>query len=155
MRATAASRITNPDQISGKVAVITGSSRSIGAAIAKYMAAEGAKVVVNYVNGAKAAEEVVSAITAANGSAVAVKADVSTVAGGQHLIDETIKAFRGIDILVLNAGIMGSKVLADVDEAFYDAHFAANVKGPLFLAKAAAPLLPTRQLYFLVSEKSC
>ncbi|KAJ7738301.1 hypothetical protein B0H16DRAFT_1729886, partial [Mycena metata] len=76
------------------------------------------------------------------GSAVAIKADVSTVAGGQHLINETLKAFRGIDILVLNAGIMGSKVLAEVDEAFYDAHFATNVKGPLFLAKAAVPHLP-------------
>ncbi|KAJ6487172.1 hypothetical protein C8R47DRAFT_1047236 [Mycena vitilis] len=128
--------------LKGKIAVITGSSRSIGAAIAKHMGAEGAKVVVNYVSNAKAADEVVSAITAANGTAVAVKADASTIAGGQHLLDEAVKAFGGVDILVLNAGIMGNKVLADVDEAFYDAHFATNVKGPLFLAKAAAPLLP-------------
>ncbi|KAJ7133359.1 hypothetical protein C8R44DRAFT_977537 [Mycena epipterygia] len=126
-----------------KIAVITGSSRSIGAAIAKHMGEQGAKVVVNYVNDAKAADEVVSAINTANsGSAVAVKADVSTVVGGQYLIDETVKAFGGIDILVLNAGIMQSRVLADIDEPFYDAHFATNVKGPLFLAKAAAPLLP-------------
>ncbi|KAJ6471724.1 hypothetical protein C8R47DRAFT_1297003 [Mycena vitilis] len=128
--------------LKGKIAVITGSSRSIGAAIAKHMGAQGAKVVVNYVSNAKAADEVVSAITAAKGSAVAVKADTSTIAGGQHLLDEAVKAFGGVDILVLNAGIMGNKVLADVDEAFYDAHFATNVKGPLFLAKAAAPLLP-------------
>ncbi|KAJ7622001.1 hypothetical protein DFH06DRAFT_1105351 [Mycena polygramma] len=137
--------------LKGKIVVITGSSRSIGAAIAKHMGAEGAKVVVNYVSNAKAADEVVSAITAANGSAVAVKADASTIAGGKHLLDEAVKAFGGVDILVLNAGIMGSKVLADVDEAFYDAHFATNVKGPLFLAKAAAPLLPApggRILFF-------
>ncbi|KAJ7704868.1 hypothetical protein B0H17DRAFT_920851, partial [Mycena rosella] len=122
----------------GKIAVITGSSRSIGAAIAKNMGEQGAKVVVNYVNDSKAADEVVSAIKATSGSAVAVKADASTIAGGQYLIDETIKAFGGIDILVLNAGFMGTGILADVDEASYDAHFATNVKGPLFLAKAAA-----------------
>ncbi|KAJ6530955.1 hypothetical protein DFH09DRAFT_994346 [Mycena vulgaris] len=146
---------TAAQSLKGKIAVITGSSRSIGAAIAKHMGEQGAKVVVNYVNDAKAAEGVVYAIQAKNnGSAVAVKADVSTVAGGQHLIDETVKAFGGIDILVLNAGIMGVKVLADIDEAFYDAHFSTNVKGPLFLAKAAAPLLPTpggRIIFFSTS----
>ncbi|KAF7364290.1 NAD(P)-binding protein [Mycena sanguinolenta] len=130
--------------LNGKVAVITGSSRSIGAAIAKHMASQGAKVVVNYVHGAQAADEVVKAIKQSGGSAVAIGSDVSTIAGGQHLVDEAVKAFGGIDILVLNAGIMGSKVLADVDEEFYDSHFATNVKGPLFLAKAAASLLPPR-----------
>ncbi|KAJ7160361.1 hypothetical protein C8R46DRAFT_906119, partial [Mycena filopes] len=130
---------TNP----GKIALITGSSRSIGAAIAKHMGEQGVKVIVNYINDVKAAEEVVAAITASGSSAVAIKADVSSVAGGQYLVDETIKAFGGLDILVLNAAIMGSKVLADVDEVFYDAHFATNVKGPLFLAKAAVPHLPT------------
>ncbi|KAF7340518.1 NAD(P)-binding protein [Mycena sanguinolenta] len=140
--------------LTGKVAVITGSSRSIGAAIAKHMASQGAKVVVNYVAGADAASEVVSAIKTAGGTAVAVQADVSTIAGGQHLVDESVKAFGGIDILVLNAGIMGSKVLADVDEAFFDAHFATNVKGPLFLAKAAASVLPApggRIIFFSTS----
>ncbi|KAJ7819297.1 hypothetical protein B0H13DRAFT_2378471 [Mycena leptocephala] len=127
-----------------KVAVITGSSRSIGAAIAKHMGEQGAKVVVNYFGNVKAANEVVSAIEASGGSAIAVKADVSTA----------VKAFGRIDILVLNAGIMGSRLLADVDEAFYDEHFAINVKGPLFLAKAAAPLLPTpggRIIFFSTS----
>ncbi|KAJ7720862.1 hypothetical protein DFH07DRAFT_858290 [Mycena maculata] len=141
--------------LEGKIAVITGSSRSIGAAIAKHMGQQGAKVVVNYVNDAKAADEVVSTIKSVNGgTAVAIKADVSTVAGGQHLIDEAVKAFGGIDILVLNAGIMGSKVLEDIYEAFYDAHFATNVKGPLFLAKAVAPLLPApggRVIFFSTS----
>lgn len=112
------------------------------------MGEQGAKVVVNYFGNVKAANEVVSTIEASGGSAIAVKADVSTVTGGQHLIDEAVKAFGRIDILVLNAGIMGSRLLADVDEAFYDEHFAVNVKGPLFLAKAAAPLLPTRTSNF-------
>ncbi|KAJ6611740.1 hypothetical protein B0H10DRAFT_2223805 [Mycena sp. CBHHK59/15] len=109
--------------LKGKVAVITGSSRSIGAAIAKCMGEQGAKVVVNYVNDSKAADEVVGVIKATlSGTAIAVKADASTIAGGKQLLDEA--------------------VLADVDEEFYDAHFNTNVKGPLFLAKAAAELLP-------------
>ncbi|KAK7022417.1 hypothetical protein R3P38DRAFT_3357389 [Favolaschia claudopus] len=140
--------------LKGKVAVITGSSRSIGAAIAKHMGAQGAKVVVNYVNDSKSAEDVASSIKSSGGSAVTVKADASTIAGGKHLVDEAVKAFGGIDILVLNAGIMGAKVLADVDEQFYDSHFATNVKGPLFLAQAAAPLLPTpggRIIFFSTS----
>ncbi|KAJ7872492.1 hypothetical protein B0H14DRAFT_2721855 [Mycena olivaceomarginata] len=140
--------------LKGKIAVITGSSRSIGAAIAKHFGEQGAKVVVNYVNDTQAADGVVSSIKAAGGSAVAVKADASTIAGGQHLLDEAVKAFGGIDIIVLNAGIMGSKLLADVDEAFFDAHFSTNVKGPLFLAKAAAPLLPApggRIIFFSTS----
>ncbi|KAJ7755781.1 hypothetical protein B0H14DRAFT_2978159 [Mycena olivaceomarginata] len=99
--------------LKGKIAVITGSSRSIGAAIAKHFGKQGAKVVVNYVNDAQAADGVVSSIKAAGGSAAAVKADASTIAGGQHLLDEAVKAFGGIDIIVLNAGIMGSKLLAD------------------------------------------
>ncbi|KAF7324304.1 NAD(P)-binding protein [Mycena sanguinolenta] len=138
--------------LAGKVAVITGSSRSIGAAIAKHMASQGAKVVVNYVNGADAASSVVSAIKTSGGTAVAAQADVSTIAGGQRLVDESVKAFGGIDILVLNPGIMDSKVLADV-EAFFDAHFATNVKGPL-LAKAAASVLPApggRIIFFSTS----
>lgn len=135
----------NSTLASGKVAVVTGSSRSIGAAITKQLGAQGAKVVVNYVNDAVAAASVVAAIKSTNGGdAVAVQVDASTIAGGQQLVDEALKSFGGVDILVLNAGIMGSKVLTDVDEAFYDAHFAANVKGPFFLAKAAAPLIPTR-----------
>ncbi|KAJ7704792.1 hypothetical protein B0H17DRAFT_1193297 [Mycena rosella] len=89
-----------------KIIVLTGSSRSIGAAIAKHMGDQGATVVVNYLNDSKAAAEVVSAIKAGSRSAIAVKADASTIAGGQYLIDETIKAFGGIDILVLNTGFM-------------------------------------------------
>ncbi|KAI0043507.1 NAD(P)-binding protein [Auriscalpium vulgare] len=123
--------------------IVTGSSRSIGASIARRLASDGASVVINYVNDAAAAESVVSAIAAeGKGKAVSVKADVSTVAGAKVLLDQSLSAFGKLDILVLNAGIMGSKVLADVDEAFYESHFAINVKGPLFLTKLAAPLIP-------------
>ncbi|KAK6977570.1 hypothetical protein R3P38DRAFT_3334743 [Favolaschia claudopus] len=143
--------------LKGKVVVITGAYRSIGAAVAKHMGSQGAKVIVNYANvdNAPAAGEVVSVITSAGGTAVAVKADVSTVAGGKHLVDEAVKAFGGIDVLVLYNAVMRMNVLKDVEEEFFDAHFAENVKGPLFLAKAAAPLLPSpggRIIFFSTSN---
>lgn len=78
------------------------------------------------------------------GKAVAIKANASTIAGGKELLEQTIKAYGRIDILILNAGIMGSKPIADVDEAFFDDHVNANIRGPLFLAKAAIAHLPAR-----------
>lgn len=130
-------------RLAGKVAIVTGSSRSIGAAIAQRLAEDGANVIINYVSNSPAADSVVESINSKGaGKAVAVKADVSSSVGAQQLIEGTIKAFGKLDILVLNAGIMGSKVLADVDEQFFDSHIQVNVKGPLFLTKAAAPLLP-------------
>ncbi|KAE9391850.1 NAD(P)-binding protein [Gymnopus androsaceus JB14] len=128
--------------LTGKAAIVTGSSRSIGASIAIHLASEGAMVMVNYVGNADAAASVVSQINSKGpGKAASCKADVSTIAGAQTLLDAALKEFGRIDILVLNAGIMGSKVLADVDEAFFDNHMNINVKGPLFLVKAAAPLM--------------
>lgn len=104
---------------------------------------DGADVIVNFITNSQAAEEVINTINSrGKGRAVGVQADVSSIAGANHLLEETIKVFGHLDILVLNAGIMGSKVLADVDEKFFDSHIAINVKGPLFLTKAAVPLLP-------------
>ncbi|KAJ3575726.1 hypothetical protein NP233_g898 [Leucocoprinus birnbaumii] len=125
--------------LAGKVAIVTGSSRSIGAAIAKALGAAGANVVVNYVsNGAGAANEVVSAIkTAGPGDAIAAQADAGTVAGGKSLVDAAVAKWGRLDIIVLNAGIMGSKVIADVDEEFFDSHMQTNVKAPLFTVKHA------------------
>lgn len=91
-----------PLPLAGKVAIVTGSSRSIGASIAKKFGADGASVVVNYVSNAAAAQEVVSAIP--EGKAIAVKADAGSIAGGKELLDQTLKAFGKLDILVLNAG---------------------------------------------------
>ena len=128
--------------LAGKVAIVTGSSRSIGAAIAQRLADDGANVVINYIANFQAANEVVAEINSrGKGKAVGVKADVSSSVGANLLLEETVKAFGKLDILVLNAGYMGSKVLADVDEQFFDTHIKLNVKGPLFLTKAAVPLL--------------
>ncbi|KAF9024562.1 NAD(P)-binding protein [Hymenopellis radicata] len=138
------SSTTFTTSLEGKVAIVTGSSRSIGAAIVRSMAEQGAKVVVNYVNNPQPADELVAEIKAqGKGDAVTIKADASTIAGGKSLIAETIQAFGKIDILVLNAGIMGSKTIADVDEAFFDDHINCNIKGPLFMAKAILEHLPT------------
>jgi 3-oxoacyl-[acyl-carrier protein] reductase len=133
------------NQAIGKVAVVTGSSRSIGAAIARALGAEGANVVVNYVNDANAAKTVVDSIkSTGKGNAIAVKANVSTIEGGRSLVNAAVREWRKIDILILNAGIMGSKVLSDVDEGFFDSHFHTNVKAPLFTVKYAIPHLTAR-----------
>ena len=115
--------------LAGKVAIVTGSSRSIGAAIAKRFAADGANVVVNYSGDVAGAESVVSEINGARaGAAVAIRADVSSVAGNEQLVADTLKAFGKIDIVVLNAGIMKNKTLQDIDEAMFDQHFNVNVR---------------------------
>ncbi|KAF8157828.1 hypothetical protein B0H34DRAFT_706289 [Crassisporium funariophilum] len=128
----------------GKTAVVTGSSRSIGAAVALCLGEHGANVVVNYIHDVKAADEIVQSIRSqGKGGAIAVQADASTLEGGKHLLEEAVKTFGKVDILVLNASIMGSKTLGEIDETFYDSHFDTNVKAPLFMAQAAAPLLPS------------
>jgi len=125
-----------------KIAVVTGSSRSIGAAIVKRLAQDGASVVINYASNEAAAKEVADEINAIrSGAAVTIKADVSTVESCKRLLDETLKAFGRIDILVLNAGIMGSRSLREVDEKYFDESFLINVKGPFFLVQAAEPHL--------------
>ncbi|KAF9003348.1 NAD-P-binding protein [Cyathus striatus] len=138
--------INDISSLTGKVAIVTGSSRSIGAAIVNKLAEEGAKVVVNYVSSPKSAERVVNAIKATGkGDAVAIKADASTLDGGRFLVDKTIKAFGKIDILVCNAGFVGNKTLAQEDEETFDKAINANFKGPLFLAKFAAQRLTARR----------
>src|SRR5436190_2767239 len=92
-------------KLAGKVAVVTGASKGIGAAIAKQLAAEGAAVVVNYSSSKSAADKVVAEITKAGGKAAAVQADISKQTDVKRLFDETKKAFGRLDILVNNAGI--------------------------------------------------
>jgi len=128
----------------GKVAIITGSSRSIGAAIAKRLASDGANVIINYHS-----VDSFSAMFVANkinsqpngGKATIVKADMSTIGGGKYLLEQCIKQLGKPDILVLNAGLMGHKTLQEVDEKYYDLHFNTNVKGPLFMVQAAAEVM--------------
>jgi len=92
-------------KLANKVAVVTGASKGIGAEIAKYLAAEGASVVVNYASSKQGAESVVNAITAKGGKAIAVQGDVSKEEDIKRLFAETKKAFGRLDILVNNAGV--------------------------------------------------
>lgn len=140
--------------LAGKTALITGSSRSIGAAIAVRLAADGANVVINYVNNAKAADEVVAAINAKGaGVAKPIQADVSSAASAKLLVEKTLEAFQGIDILVLNAGIMGSSTLENITEEDYQNHFDINVRGPLFLTQAVSPHLKEGRSDFFIHAR--
>lgn len=155
--APAPSVTVNSPSLIGKVAVVTGSSRSTGAAIAKALGEQGANVVVNYLRSEQEASKVVQAVRAQGRGSVAVRADLSTVDGARHLVDESMRAFGKIDILVLNAGIMKHKPLAEIDEASFDAHMNFNVKVPLFLVKEAASYLPSpggRVIFFSSSMTS-
>ncbi|MBX9584202.1 MAG: glucose 1-dehydrogenase [Gemmataceae bacterium] len=129
-------------KLAGKVALVTGSSRGIGAAIAKRLAADGAKVVVNYAKSQKAADEVVAEVKKAGGEAVAVQADTSKPADIERLFAEVKKAFGRLDILVNNAAIMQRGELHEVTPELIDAHFSTNVRGYLLCAKHAAQMLP-------------
>ncbi|MEG4998534.1 SDR family oxidoreductase [Microcoleus sp. B4-D4] len=124
--------------LAGKVAIVTGSSRGIGREIALRLSQEGASVVINYAKAAEAAKEVVSAIEAAGGKALAVQADVSKTAEICNLFDRALETYSQIDILVNNAGVNLSKTVAEVTEAEFDNLFAINVKGTFFACQEAA-----------------
>src|ERR1700694_3732480 len=98
-------------KLAGKVAVVTGASKGIGAAIAKALAAEGAAVVVNYASSPQGAEAVVQAIPGAGGRAVAVKGDVTSAQAAEGIIAAAIQAFGRLDILVNNAGVYENQAL--------------------------------------------
>lgn len=121
-----------------KVAVVTGSSRGIGRAIALKLAAGGAKVVVNFRNDAVAAEEVVRRIRDGGGDAEAVQADVSQVAEAQGLIDSAKKAFGRVDILVNNAGTTRDTLIVRMSEEDWDLVLDTNLKGTFNCIKAAS-----------------
>jgi 3-oxoacyl-[acyl-carrier protein] reductase len=127
--------------LSGKVAIVTGASKGIGAAIAKRLAADGARVVVNYARSVADADAVVHAITAAGGSAVAVKADLADPAQIASLVDAAMAAYGRLDILVNNAGIYEPDTLDTVTPAFFDRHFHLNVRGLLLSTQAAARVM--------------
>lgn len=123
----------------GKVAVITGSSRGIGRAIALRYAELGADIVINYANDTAAAEEVQDAVSAAGAKAIIVRADVSKVSEIERLFAAALDAFGKVDIVVANAGIEKVNIpVTEVTEDDFDLLFRINTKGPFFVLQAAA-----------------
>jgi len=127
--------------LENKVALVTGASRGIGAAIASELAKNGAAVVVNYAGGKTAADETVAAIVAAGGKAIAVQGDVSKKEDVTRLFDETIATFGKVDILVNNAGIMAVKPLKDSTDEDFEKQFNTNAKGTFNTLREAATRL--------------
>ncbi len=130
-------------KLTGKVAVVTGASKGIGAGIAKVLGREGASVVVNYASDKAGADRVVGVITEAGGKAVAVGGSVAKSADVDALFAEAKKQFGKVDILVNNAGVYGFSPLENLGEDEIVRQFGINVTGLLLASKAALPLFPT------------
>ena len=128
-------------KLTGKVGVVTGASKGIGAAIAKALAAEGASVVVNYASSKAGAAAVVDAITAAGGKAVAVGGDVSKTAEAQGIIEAAIENYGRLDILVNNSGVYEFVPIEAVTEEHFHRHFNINVLGLLLTTQTALKYL--------------
>ena len=127
--------------LDGKVAIVTGSSRGIGRAVAERFAAQGATVVVNWVKGEREARGVVDGIKHQGGEALSEQGDVSKSADVRRLVRATVDAFGRIDILVNNAGVMVSKSVLDTTEEDWDRTIDINLKGAYLCSKEVAPIM--------------
>jgi 3-oxoacyl-[acyl-carrier protein] reductase len=127
--------------LDGKVAIVTGSSRGNGRAIAERFAAEGAKVTVNWVGSERESNAVVDGIIRGGGDAISVRADVSSSADVTKLVRATTDRFGRVDILVNNAGVMITKSVLDATEDDWDRTIDVNLKGAYLCAKEVAPIM--------------
>lgn len=125
-------------KLAGKVALVTGASKGIGAGIAKALAAEGAAVVVNYASSRDGADAVVAQIESAGGRAVAVKGDVSSAADARAIVDAAVSRFGRLDVLVNNSGVYEFAPLEAITEEHFHRQFNVNVLGLLLVTQAAA-----------------
>lgn len=129
-------------KLAGKVAVVTGASKGIGAAIAQALAAEGAAVVVNYASSREGADRIVAAIMGGGGRAIAVQANVARKGDIERLFAETKNAFGRLDILINNAGIYETKSFGEITEDLFHRHFDINVLGLILTAQEAVKHFP-------------
>ena len=139
-------------RLKGQAALVTGSSSGIGAAVAKSLAAEGAKVVVNYARSPKGAEAVVEEIKAKGGEAIAVQADVSQEDQVLNLFEQMYEAYETIDILVNNAGLQKDSAFTDMTLADWNTVIGVNLTGQFLCAREAAKTFIRRGV---VPERSC
>jgi 3-oxoacyl-[acyl-carrier protein] reductase len=124
-------------KLAGKVGIVTGASKGIGAGIAKYLAAEGASVVVNYASSKESAEQIVNEITKEGGKAIAVQGDVAKTKDVEHLFAKTRNAFGRLDILVNNAGVYQFAPLEETTEDQFQRQFSINVFGLILATREA------------------
>lgn len=129
---------TNSEKLGGKVALVTGGSRGIGAAIAKRLASDGAAVAITYSNAKQSAEEVVRSIESAGGRALAIQADNVDASAVKSAVNETVKSFGGLDVLVSNAGIAIFKPLDELSLDEFDRIVAVNIRAVFIAAQEAA-----------------
>jgi 3-oxoacyl-[acyl-carrier protein] reductase len=123
---------------SQKVAIVTGASGGIGAAVAKRLARDGFTVVVNYAGNAASADAVVARIEAAGGRAIAAQADIADVHAVRRMFESAETAFGGVDVLINNAGIMTLATIAESDDALFDRLITVNLKGTFNTLREAA-----------------
>lgn len=131
------------NRLQDKVAVITGASKGIGAAIARHLAAEGAKVVVNYASSKANADSVVADIQRTGGTAIAIGADIANKEDMEKLFTQTVQTFGRLDILVNNAGVYEFSIIEEVNEAHFHRQFNTNVWGLLQTTQTAIPHFST------------
>lgn len=133
----------NTKKLAGKVAVVTGASKGIGASIAKHLAAEGASVVVNYSSSKAGADKVVGEISAQGGKAIAVQGNVAKKADIERLFSETKKAYGHVDVLINNAGIYDMAPIEKITEEHFHKQFDLNVLGLLLTTQEALKYFPS------------
>lgn len=129
------------NSLENKVALVTGASRGIGAAVALHLAKAGARVIVNYTGGLEAAQQTVAAIESAGGEAIALQADVASPTQVKAMFDAAIAHFGRIDVLVNNAGIMITKLIKDTTDEDFTRQFEVNVRGTFNTLREAATRL--------------
>src|SRR3981081_1491451 len=141
-------------KLEGKIALITGGSRGIGAAIAKRLAADGANLAITYSKGADAAASVVKAIEGAGGKAIAIQADAADAEAIKGAGEETIAAFGGLDVLVNNAGTAIPKTFEETTLEEMDRMIEINVRGTLVATQAALKHMKSANVYIPVKSSS-
>ncbi|WP_296228691.1 SDR family NAD(P)-dependent oxidoreductase [Ralstonia sp. UBA689] len=135
---------TSAARLAGRTAIVTGGSRGIGAAVARRLAADGARVAVVYRNNSSEADAVVQSIRESGAEAIAVQADVADSASVNVMVSTVREAFGAIDILINNAGILEGQPVGSIDLASFDAQFRTNAFSTILVSQAVLPHMPAR-----------